>query len=40
MESRLKTFRSELKLNAAQMKSTGESLEGLKNKTEHSKRMN
>lgn len=32
MESRLKTFRSELKLNAAQMKSTGESLEGLKNK--------
>lgn len=32
MESKLKTFRSELKLNAAQMKSTGESLEGLKNK--------
>lgn len=32
MESKLKTFRSELKLNAAQMKSTGEYLEGLKNK--------
>lgn len=32
MESKLKTFRSELKLNAAQMKSTGEFLEGLKNK--------